>query len=166
MLYKMWKSKHIWLQEFVWNLQKKLTMIIKGGLHKIPEVRVPGDQLKSPLIYWIFASHSVCITVTWGTSRRVKFVDKVGSTIFNWNCDCIFAIGRTITKADHPVNFIIFHCRMSIIQPTWPVSTTSVCWHTRCWHFRSNSPHKTISSLWELAVTTLNRKVLRNLSFY
>ena len=102
-----------------------------------------------------FASHSICTTVAWVTGRWVKFVDEVGSTIFNWNPDCIFATVRTIPKADLPFNFTIFHCRMSIIQPTWPVCTTSVCWHTRCWHFCTSSPHKTIPSLRELAVTQL-----------
>ena len=126
-------------------------IIIKRGLHKIPEVRVPGDQWVLLFIDF-FASHLVCITVA---SRWVKFVNEVWSTIFNWNRDYIFATGRTITKADLPFNFIIFHCRMSISQPTWPVCTTSVCWHTRCWHFCTSSPHKTIPSLRELAVTQL-----------
>ena len=128
---------------------------VKRGLHKIPEVRVPGDQFMSPLIYWFFffASHLVCTTVAWVTSRWVKFVDEVWSTIYNWNCDYIYATGRTITKADLRFNFTIFHCRMSISQPTWPVCTTSVCCHTRCWHFCISSPHKTITSLRELAIT-------------
>ena len=126
-------------------------IIIKRGLHKIPEVRVPGDQWVLLFIDF-FASHLVYTTVA---SRWVKFVNEVWSTIFNWNRDYIFATGRTITKTDLPFNFIIFHCRMSISQPTWPVCTTSVCWHTRCWHFCTSSPHKTIPSLRELAVTQL-----------
>ena len=114
-----------------------------------------GINLWVLLFIEVFASHSVCTTVTWGTLRRVKFVDEVGSTIFNWNYDCISATGRTVTKADLLVNFTIFHCRMRISQPTWPVCTTSECWHTRCWHFCTSSPHKTIPSLRELVVTQL-----------
>ena len=133
------------------NPKTKLMIIIKRGLHKSPEVRVPGDQLMSALIYWIsFASHSVCTTVAWVTSKWVKFVNEVWSTSFNWNCDFIFGgniTGRTITKADLPFNFTIFHCRMSVNQPPWPIGTTSVCWHTRCWYFCSCSSHKTIPSL-------------------
>ena len=86
----------------------------------------------------------------WG---RSKFIDVKWSTILNWNFDCIFATCRTTAKADHPRNFTIFHCRMRTSQPAWPVCTTSVCWHTRCWHFCSSSSHETIPSLGEKAVT-------------
>ena len=102
----------------------------------------------------IFASHSVCTTVAWGTTLWLyKFVDIVGSTVFYKNFFFVSATSRAITKADLPENFTIFHCRMSTIQPTWPVCTTSVCWHTCCGHFCSCSSHKTIPSLRELVVT-------------
>ena len=102
----------------------------------------------------IFASHSVCSTVPRVTnSWLLKFVDEVGSAVFNRNFFYLFATTKAITKADRPLNFTIFHCRMRTIQPTWPVCTTSECWHTRCWHFCSCSSHKTIPSLRKLLVT-------------
>ena len=104
----------------------------------------------------IFASYSVCTAVAWGTTRWVKkFVDEVGSAVFYRNRCNILATGATITKADLPGNFTIFCCRMSSIQPAWPICTTSVCWHTRCWHFCSCSFHKTIPSLRKKVVTQL-----------
>ena len=103
-----------------------------------------------------FASYSVCTTVTWVTTKRAKkFVDEVGSTVFNINKYFMFATRRTITKAYILLNFTIFYRRMSTIQPAWPGCTTSECWHTRCWHFCSCSSHKTIPSHWELVVTQL-----------
>ena len=105
----------------------------------------------------IFASHSVCTTVAWTTTRWVvKFVDEVGITVFHKNLRWEFANRGprwTITKTDRPLNFTIFHYRMSTIQPAWPVCTTSVCWHIRCWQFCSCSSNKTIPSLRELFVT-------------
>ena len=96
----------------------------------------------------IFALHSVCNTVAWGTNReRVKFVDEVGSAVFYKNKCWVFATSRAITKTDLPANFTIFHFRLSTIQPAWPVCTTSKCWHTCYWHFCSCSSHKTIPSL-------------------
>ena len=103
----------------------------------------------------MFASHSVCSTVAWETKRWVKFVDEVRSTVFYNSNFWVFATSRAITKADLPMNFTILYCWMSTIQPAWPVCTTSVCWHTRCWHFCSCSSHKTIPSLRQLAVTHL-----------
>ena len=104
----------------------------------------------------IFASHSVCTTVPRVTSNwLLKFVDEVGSTVFNRNFSFEFATTRASTKADRPLNFTIFHCRMRTMQPAWPVCTTSVCWHTRCWHFCSRSSNKTIPSLRKLLVTQL-----------
>ena len=104
----------------------------------------------------IIASHSVCTTVEWVTVRwLLVFVDEVGSTVFYRNICCVSATSRAITKADHPENLTIFHCRMSTIQPAWPVCTTSECWHTRCWHFCSYCSHKTIPSLRKLVVTQL-----------
>ena len=125
---------------------------MKSGIRKIPEVRVPEDQF---MTHYFFALHSVCSTVAWVTIRREKFVDEVGSTIFHWNADFISATGSTMTKADLSLNFTIFHCRMSSIQPAWPDCTTSENWHTRYWHFCSCSSHKTIPSLKKLAVTQL-----------
>ena len=104
----------------------------------------------------IFAPFLVCTTVPWVTSHKwVKFVDEVGSTVFYRNLCWEFATSRSITRADRPLNFNIFHCRMRASQPAWKVCTTSECWHTRCWHFCSCSSHKTIPSLRELAVTQL-----------
>ena len=100
-----------------------------------------------------FASYSVCTTVTWGARRFVKSVDEVGSTVFYRNMFGVLATSRAITKADFPLNFTIFHSRMSTIQPAWEVCATSVCWHTCRWHFCSCSSHKTIPSVRELAVT-------------
>ena len=79
-----------------------LMIIIKRGLHKIPEERVPGDQFISPLIYWIF-----CFPFSlYHSNVSNRQVDKVGIWRrihnLNWNCDCIFATGRTITKVDLP----------------------------------------------------------------
>ena len=105
----------------------------------------------------IFTSYSVCTTVAWGTSKwGTKFVDEVGFTVFHKNPRWVFANRGprwTITKADRPLNFTIFHCRMSTKQPARPVCTTSECWHTRCWHFWSSISHKTIPSLMEVVVT-------------
>ena len=102
------------------------------------------------------AKYSVCTTVAWFTTRWVKkFVDKVGSAVFYNNIIWVFATSRAITKADRPLNFAIFHCRMSTNQPAWPVCTTSECWHTCCWHFCSCGSHKSIPSLRELVVTQL-----------
>ena len=95
----------------------------------------------------IFAPFLVCTTVAWVTIKWAKFVDEVGSTVFYKNYCWEFATSRSITKADRPSNFTIFHCRMSTIQPAWPVCTTSVRWNTRCWHFCSCSSHKTIPPL-------------------
>ena len=102
----------------------------------------------------MFALNSLCTTVTCITAWKLqKFVDIVWSTVFHKNRVWPSATIRAITKVDLPLNFTIFHCRMRAIQPTWPVGTTSVCWHTRCWHFCSRSPRKTIPSLRELVVT-------------
>ena len=65
----------------------------------------------------------------------------------------LFATVAKITKADRPVNFTIFHCRISTNQPAWPVCTTSENWHTHCRHFCSCSAHKTMPSRRELDVT-------------
>ena len=156
MLCIMWNSKHFWLQvnrtSSAYNLYRRNSMEDFEKSLKYVYLRI---ILWVPLFLEFFASHSICTTVAWVTSRWVKFVDEVGSTIFYWNSACIFATVRTITKAHLPFNFTIIRCRMSIIQPTWQVYTTSVCWHTRCWHFCSGSSHQTIPSLRELAVKQL-----------
>ena len=156
MLCIMWNSKHFWLQvnrtSSAYNLYRRNSMEDFAKSLKYVYLRI---ILWVPLFLEFFASHSICTTVAWVTSRWVKFVDEVGSTIFDWNSDCIFATVRTITKADLLFNFTIFHCSMSIIQPTWPVCTTSVCWHTHFWYFCSGSSHQTILSPRELAVTQL-----------
>ena len=122
---------------------------------KKPYTHVPTERFMSPLTSpSTFASYSVFTTVAWGTRRwLLKFVDEVGSTVFHRNRCRESATGGTTTKADHPANFTIFQCRMSTIQPAWEVCTTSVHWHTGCWHFRSCSSHKTIPSLGEWVVT-------------
>ena len=79
----------------------------------------------------------------------------MGSTVFYKDLRREFATGGTITKADRPLNFTIFHCRMNTIQPAWVDCTTSKSWHTCCWHFCSCSSPKTIPSLKELLVTPL-----------
>ena len=115
----------------------------------------------------IFASHSVCSAVLRVTnSWLLKFVDIVWSTVFHRNRVWLFATSRAITKADRPLNFTIFHCRMRTIQPAWPVCTTSVCWHTRCWHFCSRSSNKTIPSLreWFVTQTWIGRCYITRLS--
>ena len=71
----------------------------------------------------------------------------------NRNLCWVFTTGKTITKANLSENLIIFHWRMSTIQPAWPVCTTSICWHTRCSYFCYCSSHKTKPSLKEFVVT-------------
>ena len=102
-----------------------------------------------------FISHSVCTTEAWVTSRLEKFVDEVGSTVFYRNFFFDWAASRATRKADHPLNFTIFHWRMIIIQPAWLECSTSVTWHLCCWHFCSCSSHKAIPSLREFVVTQL-----------
>ena len=136
-----------------------LTIEKKSWIRRMskPCTHVPTERFISPLTTRsIFASHSVCTTVAWGTTRwAFKFVDEIGSTVFYKNICCVFATSSAITKADRPSNFTFFHCRMSSIQPARPLCTTSECWHTRCWHFCSCSSHKTIPSLNKVVVTHL-----------
>ena len=114
----------------------------------------PRKNLWVFLFLEIFATHSVCTTVAEVTTLWVmRFVYEIGTTVFYKNLSRVCATARTITKADRPFNFTIFHCGMSTIQPPWPVCTTSICWHTRCWHFCPCSSHKTIPSLGEKVVT-------------
>ena len=134
--------------------ESKLKIITERGIRKILVVCIPEDQFMTLNYYNFFASHSVSTTVAWATTRCViKFVDEVGSTVLYGNRFREYATFRTIIKAHLPLNFTIFHCRMSTLQPAWPVCTTSVCWHACCWHFCSCSSHKTIPSLseWNVA---------------
>ena len=112
--------------------------------------------MNPPITWSAFASNSVCTTVAKGTiTWGMKFVDEVRSTVLHRSFGSVLAAVSTITKAYHPGNFTIFHWRMSTIQPTWPVCTTSECWHTRCWHFCSCSSHKTIPSIKEFSVAEI-----------
>ena len=142
-------------------------IIIKEDFEKFLDYVHLRINLWVLLFLKIFALNSVCATVTCITAWRLqKFVDIVWSTVFHRNRVWVSATNRAITKADGPLKFPIFHCRMRAIQPTWPVCTTSACFHTRCWHFCSCSSHKTIPSLRVDCHTPLNREALRNLSFY
>ena len=116
-----------------------------------PYTHVPTERfVNPPTTRSIFTSHSVYTTVARVTTKwRFKSVDKVRPTVFYKNSFCVFATCGKITKADLPVNFIVFHCRMSTIQPAWEICTTSECWHMHRWHFCSCSSHKTIPSLGE-----------------
>ena len=129
-------------------------IIIKEDFEKFLDYAHLRINLWVLLFLKMFALNSLCTTVTCITAWKLqKFVDIVWSTVFHKNRAWPSATIRAITKVDLPLNFTIFHCRMRAIQPTWPVCTTSVFWHTRCWHFCSRSPHKTIPSLRELVVT-------------
>ena len=129
-------------------------IIIKEDFEKFLDYVHLRINLWVILFLKIFALNSVCTTATCITAWKLqKFVDIVWSTVFHKNRVWPSATSKAITKADRPLNFTIFHCRMRAIQPTWPVCTTSVCWHTRCWYFCSRSSHKTVPSLTELVIT-------------
>ena len=132
-------------------------MIRKCRTNLSPYEHELKDLFINPPITWsAFASKSVCTTVAWVTFMwGRKFVDEVRSTVFHRSLGSVLAAAYTITEAYRPGNFTIFHWRMSTIQPTWEVCTTSDCWHTRCWHFRSCSSHKTIPSLKEFFVAEI-----------
>ena len=133
-----------------------MILIKKCGTHlSLMNMNLRINLFINPPITWsAFASKSVCTTVAWVTSRwGTKFVDEVRSTVFHRNLNFVLAAVFTITKAYHPGSFTIFHWRMSTIQPTWEVCTTSECWHTRCWHFCSCSSYKTIPSIKDLYIT-------------
>ena len=98
-------TQHLTRELSSWTLEKKFHIYARHVLFSI-----------SPIV-----SRSVCTTVTRVTTRWLeKFVDKVGSTVFDRNLYCVFATSGTITKADCPVNFTILKCGMSTIQPAWP----------------------------------------------
>ena len=110
---------------------------------------------KSSYFLNFFAPHSVRTTIAritiWWLKKNCKW-SRI-HIFFYKNLFRIFATSRAITKAHHPANFTIFHCRMSSRQPAWPVSATPECLHTLCWHSCSCSSYKTIPFLTELAVT-------------
>ena len=155
MLCKMWNLKHCWLQvnrksSSYTIYRRNLWLLLKDDFAKSLKYVNPRKNLWVLLFLEIFATHSVCTTVAEVTTLWVmRFVYEVGSTVFYKNLSRVCATVRTITEADRPFNFTIFHCGMSTIQPPWPVCTTSECWHTRCWHFCPCSSHKTIPSLGE-----------------
>ena len=60
-----------------------------------------------------FASRSLCTTEAWVTTKwTMKFVYKVGSTIFYKNICWGFAIILSVTKADLPANVAFFLYRI------------------------------------------------------
>ena len=60
-----------------------------------------------------FASRSLCTTEAWVTTRwAMKFVYKVGSTIFYKNICWGFAIVLSVIRADLPANVTFFHYRI------------------------------------------------------
>ena len=71
------------------------------------------EQFMNPLTsqsILYFASRSLCTTEAWVTTRwAMKFVYKVGSTIFSKNICWGFAIVSSINKADLPANVTVFH---------------------------------------------------------
>ena len=104
--------------------------------------------------FQLFSPSSISSTVAPTTFWCfMEIVDIEGSTVFYNNIYIAFAICIKITKADLSFDFTIFHCRMSTIQPTWPVCTTFIGLHTRCWHFCSSISHKSMPSHNELIVT-------------
>ena len=147
----MWISKYFFLRKLTGH--HKRIKYIKDFAKSLKYVYL-SINLWGLFFLEFFASHSVCTTVAQITNTWLKkLIDEIGSTVFHRNLCCEFATGGTITKADLPFNCTIFLCRMSTIQPAWPVCTTSVWWHTRCWHFCSCSSYKTIPSLRKLLVT-------------
>ena len=103
-----------------------------------------------------FASRSLCTTEAWVTTRwAMKFVYKVGSTIFYKNIFWGFAIVSSGTKADLPANVTVFHYRIP-----HPFSCTRVVGifvpaaPTKLYHPSGVDRH-----------TTVNRKMLREFYF-
>ena len=129
-------------------------MLKKKTKEKLSSVCTCWSIYEPSYLQKVYASYSVCSTVGPVASMSVnEFIDIIRSTVFQRNLCWGCATSKAITKADFSVHFTIFHCRMSTIQPAWPVCTASVCCHTRCWHFSSSSSHKTIPSRRELVVT-------------
>ena len=120
MLCKMWKSKHIWLQVNRTSSAYKISrrnwwLSWREEFAKFLTYVYLRINLWVLLLVEFFASLLVCTTVAVGTNKWVKFVDEVRSTVFYRNMFIIFATSRAITKADRPLNFTIFHCRMSTV---------------------------------------------------
>ena len=94
-----------------------------------------------------FASRSLCTTEAWVTTRwAMKFVYKVGSTIFYKNICWGFAIVLSVIKADLPANVTFFHYRIP-----HPFSCARVVG---------------IFVPAALTTTTVNREMLREFYFY
>ena len=126
---------------FTQHLTRSLRSLLS---YRVEHSKRNSISTRAHVLFYIspIVSRSVCTTVTRVTTRWLeKFVDKVGSTVFDRDLYCVFATSGAITKADCPVNFTILKCGMSSIQPAWPVCTTVVCIHTLCWHFCSSISH-------------------------
>ena len=103
-----------------------------------------------------FASRSLCTTEAWVTTRwAMKFVYKVGSTIFYKNICWGFAIVSSVTKADLPANVTVFHYRIP-----HPFSCTRVVGI-----FVPAAPTKRYHPSGVDRHTTVNRKMLREFYF-
>ena len=108
--------------EFLFScFSQHLTRSLRSLLsYRVEHSKRNSISTRAHVLFSIFpiVSRSVCTTVTRVTTRWLeKFVDKVGSTVFDRNLYCVFATSGTITKADCPVNFTILKCGMSTIQP-------------------------------------------------
>ena len=102
---------------FTQHLTRSLRSLLS---YRVEHSKRNSISTRAHVLFSIFpiVSRSVCTTVTRVTTRWLeKFVDKVGSTVFDRNLYCVFATSGTITKADCPVNFTILKCGMSSIQP-------------------------------------------------
>ena len=102
---------------FTQHLTRSLRSLLS---YRVEHSKRNSISTRAHVLFSIFpiVSRSVCTTVTRVTTRWLeKFVDKVGSTVFDRNLYCVFATSGTITKADCPVNFTILKCGMSTIQP-------------------------------------------------
>ena len=116
---------------FTQHLTRSLRSLLS---YRVEHSKRNSISTRAHVLFSIFpiVSRSVCTAVTRVTTRWLeKFVDKVGSTVFDWNLYCVFATSGTITKADCPVNFTILKCGMSTIQPAWPDCTTVVCYEIK-----------------------------------
>ena len=102
---------------FTQHLTRSLRSLLS---YRVEHSKRNSISTRAHVLFSIFpiVSRSVCTTVTRVTTRWLeKFVDKVGSTVFDRDLYCVFATSGAITKADCPVNFTILKCGMSSIQP-------------------------------------------------
>ena len=117
------------------------------------------EQFMNPLTsqsILYFASRSLCTTEAWVTTRwTMKFVYKVGSTIFYKNICWGFAIVSSVTKADLPANVTVFHYRIP-----HPFSCTRVVGI-----FVPAAPTKRYHPSGVDRHTTVNREMLREFYF-